>query len=76
MNDAPFWAVIQHAVDTVLNSATGFEDEMTLLSVKLDRSGVMALNLAMVDPSDALGNFETNMKFKKTEGFAPVQRLS
>lgn len=72
----PVETVIVHAVDTVLNSATGFEEEMTLLSVKFDRDTVMALNMGLVDPSDALTNFETNMKFKKTEGFVPVERLS
>ncbi|MCQ2531578.1 MAG: DUF4236 domain-containing protein [Saccharofermentans sp.] len=72
----PVQEVIVHAVDKVLNTATGFEDEMTLLSVKFDRETVMALNLGLVDPSDALTNFQTNMKFKKTEGFAPVDRIS
>ena len=72
----PVETVIVHAVDKVLNSATGFEEEMTLLSVKFDRSTLMGLNLAMVDPSDALSNFTTNMKFRKTEAFLPVERLS
>lgn len=71
----PVDTVVVHAVDNILNTATGFEEETTLLSVKFDRSRVMSLNMAMIDPSDALGGFEHNMKFKKTEGFQPVNRI-
>lgn len=71
----PVETVVVHAVDKVLNTATGYEEETTLLSVKFDRSRVMSLNMAMIDPSDALGGFEHNMKFKKTEGFQPVARI-
>lgn len=71
----PVDTVVVHAVDMVLNTATGYEEETTLLSVKFDRSRVMSLNMAMIDPSDALGGFEHNMKFKKTEGFQPVSRI-
>lgn len=72
----PVDTVIVHAVDNILNTATGYEEETTLLSVKFTRAGLMALNMAMVDPSDALSQFEHNMKFKKTAGFDPVNRLS
>lgn len=72
----PVETVIVHAVDNILNTATGFEEETTLLSVKFTREGIMALNMAMVDPSDALTQFEHNMKFKKTGGFDPVARIS
>ena len=71
----PVDTVIVHAVDNILNTATGFEEELTLLSVKFTREKLMSLNLAMVDPSDALSQFECNMKFKKTAGFDPVDRV-
>ena len=71
----PVDTVIVHAVDNILNTATGFEEELTLLSVKFTREKLMSLNLAMVDPSDALSQFECNMKFKKTTGFDPVNRV-
>lgn len=71
----PVDTVIVHAVDNILNTATGFEEELTLLSVKFTREKLMSLNLAMVDPSDALSQFECNMKFKKTQGFDPVNRV-
>ena len=71
----PVDTVIVHAVDNILNTATGYEEELTLLSVKFTREKLMSLNLAMVDPSDALSQFECNMKFKKTTGFDPVNRV-
>ena len=71
----PVDTVIVHAVDNILNTATGYEEELTLLSVKFTREKLMSLNLAMVDPSDALSGFECNMKFKKTQGFDPVNRV-
>lgn len=71
----PVDTVIVHAVDNILNTATGYEEELTLLSVKFTREKLMSLNLAMVDPSDALSQFECNMKFKKTAGFDPVNRV-
>lgn len=71
----PVDTVIVHAVDNILNTATGFEEELTLLSVKFTRDKLMSLNLAMVDPSDALSQFECNMKFKKTQGFEQVDRV-
>ena len=71
----PVDTVIVHAVDNILNTATGYEEELTLLSVKFTREKLMSLNLAMVDPSDALSQFECNMKFKKTAGFDPVDRV-
>lgn len=71
----PVDTVIVHAVDNILNTATGYEEELTLLSVKFTREKLMSLNLAMVDPSDALSQFECNMKFKKTQGFDPVNRV-
>ena len=71
----PVDTVIVHAVDNILNTATGYEEELTLLSVKFTREKLMSLNLSMVDPSDALSGFECNMKFKKTAGFDPVNRV-
>lgn len=72
----PVDTVIVHAVDKVLNTATGYEEELTLVSVKFDRAKLMSLNMSMIDPSDAIGGFENHMKFKKTAGFDPVERIS
>ena len=64
-----------HAVDNILNTATGFEEEATVLSVAFDKETLNSLNFNSIDPSDALENFECNMDFKKTQGLKPVQRI-
>lgn len=71
----PIQKVIIHAVDFKLNTATGNEDEITIVSVKIKRDALMTINFERIDPSDCLGGFEINEKFKKTSGFAPVDRL-
>ena len=71
----PIDTVLIHAYDRVLNTATGIEEDMTLVSCRISRYTVDKINFEFVDPSDALSNFECNMKFKKTAGFEPVDRL-
>ncbi|MBR1905962.1 MAG: DUF4236 domain-containing protein [Clostridiales bacterium] len=71
----PIQKVIIHAVDSQLNTATGNEEEITIVSVKIKRDSLMTINFERIDPSDCLGGFEINEKFKKTSGFAPVDRL-
>ena len=71
----PIDTVLIHATDRILNTATGIEEDMTLVSCKISRYTVEKINFEFVDPSDALTNFECNMKFKKTAGFEPVDRL-
>lgn len=72
----PVEKVVIHVVDDMLNSATGHNEETTLLSVVFERATFERLNLNAVDPSDAFGNFEHNMKFTKTQGFKPVLKLT
>lgn len=71
----PIDTVLIHAVDDTVNTATGNDEEVTYVSVKIPRSKIEAINMERVDPSDALSNFECKMNFKKTSGFAPVDRL-
>lgn len=71
----PIDRVIIHAVDSVLNPATGNEEEVTILSVAIDKSKLNELNFERIDPSDALGALECNMSFSKTNGFREVSRL-
>lgn len=71
----PVQKVLIHAVDCQLNTATGNEDEITIVSVMIKRDALMTINFERVDPSDCLSNFEINEKFRKTTGFAPVDRL-
>ncbi|MCR5327908.1 MAG: DUF4236 domain-containing protein [Saccharofermentans sp.] len=71
----PIQTVIIHAVDKVLNPATGNDEEVTICSVKIKRDALATLNFERIDPSDCLESFESNVKFRKTAGFAPVDRV-
>jgi hypothetical protein len=59
----------------MLNAATGHKEFTPILSVQFIRSTLMGLNLANVDPSDSLSNFNHIMKFSKTKGFSTVVPL-
>lgn len=72
----PLDYVIIHANDDILNTATGYMEKKTLLSVKIDRATLDKLNLELIDCSDAMQNFEHNMKFLKTKGLQPVEKIS
>jgi hypothetical protein len=72
----PVEKVIVHAVDNMLNTTTGFEEEITILSVVFDRNTLNSLNFDLIDPSDALQNFRCNMRHLKTGGFKSVERIT
>ena len=72
----PVDTVLVTAVDKVLNTATGNDEEVAILSVKITREQLEVINFDRIDPSDALTAFGAEFKFKKTEGFSPIQRLS
>lgn len=59
-----------------VNSSTGHPEEVTYLSVHFTRPGLEALNLMAIDPSDAMRNFPHRMKFKKTAGFEPIEKIT
>ena len=71
----PVQQVIIHAVDKVLNPATGNDEEVTVASVKIKRDAMATLNFERIDPSDCLESFESNVRFKKTAGYSPVDRV-
>ncbi len=71
----PVNIVIVHAVDGVLDTTTGNEEEITILSVKFERDRFDGINFDFIDPSDFVGTFENNMEFVKTAGFKPVYRI-
>lgn len=72
----PVDTVVVHAVDNILNTQTGYEEEKTILSIVFERNILSKLNFDLIDPSDALDNFRYNMKFLKTKGFQPVERIT
>ena len=71
----PVEKVLIHAVDTILNTATGQDEEITIVSVAIDRAQLEKMNFERLDPSDAVNSFPCKMSFKKTKGFEPVARL-
>ena len=64
-----------NAIGNVLNTATGYLEERPILSVIMVPSTINSLNLNTIDPSDSMQNFIHNMKFSKTKGFTPVEKI-
>lgn len=64
------------AFTTLLNTQTGYLEPAPIVSAMIVRETLASLNLEMIDPSDALENFKHNMKFIKTKGFSPVDKLA
>ena len=71
----PLTEVLIHARDYQLNEAVGRTELATIVSVRIDRGVLNSLNLAKIDPSEAMVNFEHRMSFLKTKGFRPVEQL-
>ena len=72
----PVDTVVVHAADVMLDTATGHDEEMTILSVKFERDRFLDINFDRIDASDFVCSFEHNKKFTKTTGFKPVERIS
>lgn len=60
----------------MLNSATGHQEPTPILSVQFVRPTLEKLNLASVDPSDCMANFNHRMSFAKTKGFKRIEPLN
>jgi len=69
----PLHTVTVTAVSTVLDTASGHLKDLPILSVVVPRATLETLNFETLDPSDALRNFNHQMDFKKTKGFAAIQ---
>lgn len=72
----PVNEVLINAVDTVTNSATGFDEEITIMSARITRQQLESVNMDRIDPSDALKAFGCKVSFKKTSGFEAVERMT
>lgn len=59
----------------MLDTSTGLQAQTPIVSVQFVRSTFSKLNLNMIDPSDALINFNHSMQFKRTKGFLGVDPL-
>jgi len=71
----PVEMVIVNAVGDILNTETGHTEERPILSVAIPRDTLIKLNFDQIDPSDSMGNFVHNMKFRKTQGFDAVEAI-
>jgi hypothetical protein len=72
----PVESLILNATTEMLNTATGHIEETMILSMFVPRATMARMNLGMVDASDAMTNFNHNMKFLKTKGFQPVDAVA
>jgi len=63
------------AIGKVLNSTTGHLEEKPILSVIFVPETINLLNLNSIDPSDSIQNFVHNMKFTRTKGFSPIEKV-
>ena len=68
--------VLIHVEGDFLDTATGKDYEETILSVKFPREDFLSINFDRIDCSDCVSSFPHRMKFLKTKGFQPVERLS
>lgn len=71
----PVKDVVIHANDIRVDEATGHDECATIVSTKISRNVLYALNLEKIDPSDAMSNFKTHMSFMKTKGFKKVEKV-
>lgn len=72
----PIDRAIVTAIGDGLNTETGHMERHPIVSVLLVKESMAKLNFDRIDCSDSLRNFVRNMEFKKSSGFAPVERIS
>lgn len=72
----PLKSVIINAQTRVIDTSIGKHMDITILSVKIDKTTLDKLNFDLINPFDALSNFEHNVSFLKTKGFQEVKKLS
>lgn len=72
----PINMIIVTAMGSLLNTKTGYIEDVPILSVALPRDTIESLNFDMLDPSDSMSNFVHNMRFSARSGFKKVERIS
>ena len=71
----PLKMVIVTAMGEILNTKTGYLETRPILSAAIPKDTLEKLNFTALDPSDAMDNFLHRMRFQKTKGFLPVERI-
>jgi len=72
----PIERVVVNVGSVQTNTATGHPEFFTSLAAHFARTALLRLNLAQVDASDSMKNFQHRMKFKKTSGFEYVEPMT
>ncbi|HWY34997.1 MAG TPA: hypothetical protein VNX68_10145 [Nitrosopumilaceae archaeon] len=72
----PVRFVLVNAHCKLLDTGTGKMDDQTILSVALTRDKMDIINFNLIDPIDAMKNFQPHMKLMSSgAGFAPVEKI-
>ncbi|MET0636138.1 MAG: hypothetical protein ABWZ25_08910 [Chitinophagaceae bacterium] len=71
----PLNLVVVNALSEIHNTATGITSTEVILTVAISPDVLQAVNFELIDPSDSMRNFHYRMKFGKTTGFVPVERI-
>jgi len=71
----PVEFVVVNGLLDMLNPANGKLQEQPAASIAFVPETLLKLNLTTTDPTDAFKNFIHNMRFSKTNGFQPVDRI-
>ncbi len=72
----PIKKTIINAICNMLNTKTGYMEDMPILSVYFPKETLVSLNFDMIDPSDSMENFVHKMNFKKSQGFDSIEELN
>ncbi len=71
----PVTHVYINAIGEMLNTSTGYIENQVILSSIIPKETIERLNFNSIDASDSMKNFIHNMKFSKTNGFVPVEKV-
>ncbi|PCI39159.1 MAG: hypothetical protein COB53_03725 [Elusimicrobia bacterium] len=71
----PVETVFIHAMSDVLNTKTGHEDNVPVLSVVFPKKYFLNMNFDGIDCSDCVEGFVHNMGFKRSKGFSAIEKL-
>ena len=72
----PLSTMIIHIETSNLNTQTGYTETNTILSVEFNKEMLNNLNFDLINPLDALCNFNHNVRFLKTKGFQNIEKIN
>ena len=71
----PVEKTVVHIVDNYINELISKKERVTVLSVEFERDRLEIAEKSKITPLDILQEFRHNMKFTKSYGFRPVERI-